>query len=81
MNGNLSPVLVQIINNVIANKGGSPLHSIEMSARLREDLGFDSLDLAELTARIDHQLHVDVFAEGVVTRVGEIQELIDRKRG
>jgi acyl carrier protein len=46
--------------------------------RLREDLGFDSLDLAELTARIDERFHVDVFAEGVVGTVGAIAERLHR---
>ncbi|GIL14605.1 MAG: hypothetical protein BroJett038_33250 [Chloroflexota bacterium] len=77
----ISPELLAILNTVIANKGGEPLASVCGGSRLREDLGFDSLDLAELTARIDHRFHVDVFAQGVVAKIGEVQDLIDRQRG
>jgi len=45
--------LIEIVNEVRVNKQQSPVTAINESTRLREDLGFDSLDLAELTARID----------------------------
>lgn len=77
----ISPDLLTILNTVITNKGGKPLTSVKGSMRLSEDLGFDSLDLAELTARIDHRFHVDVFAKGIVTQIGEVQALIDRRCG
>ena len=41
--------------------------------RLREDIGFDSLDLAELTVRIEEAFEVDVFADGLVSTIGEIE--------
>lgn len=66
--------LLQIVNTVRANKGLAPLPAIQPEMRLREDLGFDSLDLAELTARIDERCGVDVFADGLVFTVGEIAE-------
>lgn len=72
--------LLEVVNTVRSNKGVPALSALHPAMRLREDLGFDSLDLAELTARIDHRFHVDVFAEGIVTRVGELQRLIDRRR-
>ncbi len=45
---------------------------------LREDLGFDSIDLAELTARLDHEFGVDVFADGPVQTVGEVLAKVKR---
>lgn len=63
---------LRLVNQVRAHKGLSRLERISAEARLREDLGFDSLDLAELTARIDAEFGVDVFAEGIVGTVGEI---------
>ena len=47
--------LLSIINTVRTNKGIHPLERLISSYRLRDDLGFDSLDLAELTARIDER--------------------------
>ena len=73
--------LRELLNKVRLNKGLELLSEIRPEMRLREDLGFDSLDLAELTARIDHRFHVDVFAGGIVTQVGELQRLIDRGHG
>lgn len=65
--------LLEIINQVRANKGRPPLSQISPQQRLREDCELDSLDLAELTVRLEDASGVDVFAEGVVRTVGEIQ--------
>jgi hypothetical protein len=45
--------LTDILNVVRVNKDLAALPALQADMRLREDLGFDSLDLAELTARID----------------------------
>jgi acyl carrier protein len=65
--------LLIIVNVVRINKGLPALPVLHPEMRLREDLGFDSLDLAELTARIDERCGVDVFADGLVFTVGEVQ--------
>ena len=77
----VSAELLAIINAVIASKGGEPVSRIDGNMEFRNDLGFDSFDLAELTARIDHRFDVDVFANGIVATVGDVQELIERRRG
>jgi len=46
--------------------------SISENTQLRKDLGFDSLDLAELTVRIEAVFKVDIFEDGIVNTVGEI---------
>ncbi|MCK9412236.1 MAG: phosphopantetheine-binding protein [Prolixibacteraceae bacterium] len=48
--------------------------NIEFSAlsRLREDLGLDSFNLAELTVHIEEEFGVDIFEEGLVITLGEI---------
>ncbi len=68
----MSDNLLAVINEVRANKHQSPLLEIIGTQRLREDLGFDSLDLAELTSRIDAKFCVDVFEDGLVSTVGEV---------
>lgn len=70
--------LLELLNVVRANKGRPPLPEIRPEHRLREDCQLDSLDLAELTVRIEEATGVDVFADGVVRTVGEIQSKLPR---
>ena len=64
--------ILEIINTVLANRGKSTVTSINEASSLRDDLGLDSLDLAELTVRIEAEYDVDIFEDGVVTTIGEI---------
>lgn len=68
-----------IVNIIRENKGDAPIAGLTASTRLRMDLGFDSLDLAELTVRIEKETGIDVFADGFVNTVGEILEKIEGK--
>ncbi|MDD3179533.1 MAG: glycosyltransferase [Opitutaceae bacterium] len=70
--------LGDIINQVRENKGQPPLGELHPGSRLREEIGFESLDLAEFTVRIEEKFGVDVFADGLVHTVGEIQDRISR---
>jgi len=70
--------LLPVINQVRENKRQTPVVELPATLRLREDLGFESLDLAELTVRIEEKFGVDVFADGLVHTIGEIQEKITR---
>lgn len=74
----MTPSLLDILNLVRANKGRPALPEIRPEHRLREDCQLDSLDLAELTVRIEEASGVDVFADGVVRTVGEIQAKLPR---
>ncbi|MEM9325481.1 MAG: acyl carrier protein [Bacteroidota bacterium] len=69
--------LLAIVNTVLENRGKHRRGSIEAEDTLRETIGFDSLDLAELTVRIEAEFDVDIFEEGVVTTISEILEKID----
>lgn len=64
--------IIDIVNDIRANKGLGPVAEVSPEIRLREDLELDSLDLAELTARIESRTGVDIFATDVVTTVGEV---------
>lgn len=70
--------LLRLIDEVRANQKQPPAKGVTRATRLREDLGFESLDLAELTVRIEERFGVDVFAEGLVHTVGEIDDTITR---
>lgn len=64
--------LLKLINVVLLNRGKQKVEIINGKSSLRDDLGLDSLDLAELTVRIEAEFDVDIFENGIVTTVGEI---------
>ncbi|MCC5807653.1 MAG: acyl carrier protein [Opitutales bacterium] len=65
--------LLEIVNIVRQNKRLPPVDAIRGGDHLRRDLGFDSLDLAELTVRLEERFGVDVFADGLVHTVAEVR--------
>ncbi|WP_408912827.1 phosphopantetheine-binding protein [Bacteroides sp. BFG-257] len=69
---NVLETIENIINIVLMNRGKAKVNSITAGSSLRDDLGLDSLDLAELTVRIEAEYDVDIFEDGVVTTIGEI---------
>ena len=64
--------ILQIINTVLDNRNKLNIKDISSSSDLRNDCGLDSLDLAELTVRIEAEYDVDIFEDGLITTVGEI---------
>lgn len=69
--------LLKIINTVRINKNQAELPAISATTNLRTDIGFNSLDLAELTVRIESAFGVDIFEDGIISTVGEILEKIN----
>lgn len=63
--------VLQIINEIRANKNLPVLESISGNDKLR-DLDFNSFDLAELTVKIEDEFDVDIFEDGLVSTIGEI---------
>ncbi len=70
--------IVEKINEVLVEGGREPVTGIVRATRLRQDLALDSLELAVLTVKLEAATGVDVFARGIVSTVGEIE---DRLRG
>jgi len=68
--------ILAIINKVKDNKADELLEVINVNTKLREDCGFDSLDLAELTVRVEREFGIDIFANGNINTVREILEQI-----
>lgn len=64
--------ILEIVNIVLENRSKTKVSSLSPNDKLRDTLGFDSLDLAELTVRIEDEFGVDVFEDGLVNTVGEI---------
>ncbi|HQB28167.1 MAG TPA: phosphopantetheine-binding protein [Paludibacter sp.] len=69
--------ILKIINIVLENRSKKRLESITNEMNLRNDIGFDSLDLAELTVRIEAEYDIDIFEDGIVNTVGEILEKLE----
>lgn len=63
-----------ILVEVLGSSNRRPDNEISPSDLLVDDLTLDSLELAELSVRIEAEYGVDVFAKGVVSTVGEILE-------
>ncbi len=72
--------IVALIATILEKKNVSinPI-DIDDHFTLRRELGLDSLDLAELTVRIENEYGVDIFEDGIVETVGEILEKLERK--
>ena len=68
--------LLEIINIVLDNRNKLLITDISESSDLRNDCSLDSLDLAELTVRIEAEFDVDIFEDGIVTSVGDIMNKI-----
>lgn len=64
--------ILEIVNMIRATKNLVPLETISPSDNLRNDWGFTSFDLAELTVRIEDEFDIDIFEDGLVNTVGEI---------
>lgn len=68
-----------IVNTVLHNRGKKTIEAVTALSSLRNDIGLDSLDLAELTVRIEAEFGIDIFEDGIVNTIGEILEKIEQK--
>lgn len=64
--------ILQIVNLIRESKGLPLLEKLNETDNLRDDIGFASFDLAELTVRIEDEFDIDIFEDGLVSTVGEI---------
>ncbi|MEE9440057.1 MAG: phosphopantetheine-binding protein [Saprospiraceae bacterium] len=68
--------LIKIINLVIENNDLELPEKIELSTHLQNDLGMDSLILAELTVRIEDEFDIDIFENGIVYTIQDICDVL-----
>lgn len=64
--------ILSIVNAIREEKGLNKLQSLKETDSLRDDIGFTSFDLAELTVRIEDEFDIDIFEDGLISTVGEI---------
>ena len=72
--------IVNIINLIQLKENRKTLDKFDKNIRLRSDLGFDSLSLAELTVRIENEFGVDIFEDGIVETLAEIIKKIKSRK-
>lgn len=75
----MKELLLLKINEVLTGKDMPIVTDINSDTKLRDGLGLDSIDLAELTIRIEEETDIDIFSNGVVTTVGEILDILENK--
>lgn len=74
----MEDIVKKIIVEIIINRDGeAPNIEINESTKLREELGLDSFNLAELTVYLEDEFDVDVFEDGIVNTVGEIYDKLN----
>ena len=71
--------LLKIINELLEDDCKDPLDKLEPSLDLMKDIGFDSLNLAHLTVKIESEYGVDVYADGIIRTVQEIYDKVNRQ--
>lgn len=64
--------VLAIINDILASKDLPAVAELNPEMKLREDLGLTSFDLAELTVKIEDEFDIDIFEDGLVSKIGEI---------
>ena len=66
--------ILQIIQNIIEENDLPKIENSEITedSVLADDLGLDSLNLAQLTVEVESEFGVDIFENGVISTVGDI---------
>jgi acyl carrier protein len=66
--------ILRILNTVLENRGKKKLQEFHSVLDLRKDLDLDSLDLAELTVRLESEFEIDIFENGNTNTLQEVFE-------
>jgi acyl carrier protein len=68
--------LIGIFNSILDKIGNGRLDSLNPETSLRNDLKFDSLNLAELTVRIEDEFGIDIFEDEGVETISDIVKIL-----
>jgi acyl carrier protein len=69
--------LLEIINKVLDSNGYNTITEILDDMNLKNDIGFDSFMLAELTVEIEEVYNVDIFKDTLVFTIGDIKNKLN----
>jgi len=70
--------ILQIVNTVLSNNDLPLIETLDEGHDLRNDLLMDSINLAELTVRIEDEFGIDVFEDGMISTIGELMAKINK---
>jgi acyl carrier protein len=70
----ISNTVLEIINNLLKKEGLDMISKLDPALSLTDDLGLDSLALAELTVVIEDCYGVDIYEGDIIYTIGEILE-------
>lgn len=70
--------ILMIVNDIRLAKNLPVIEVLKPEDNLRNDLGFSSFDLAELTVRIEDVFDVDIFKDGLVNTIGEVYAKLEK---
>lgn len=70
--------ILEIISEISEGKGNAINVKLDDSTDLRNDLEFDSFDLALLTARVEDEYDIDIFEDGIINTIGEIRGRLEK---
>ncbi|WP_336329144.1 acyl carrier protein [Haloarcula sp. CGMCC 1.2071] len=72
--------LREILNDILRIKDGAEeIEELDAQLSLTDDLGLESIELAEMTVRIEDEYGVDVFEDEVVDEIGTVVEKIRQR--
>jgi len=69
--------LLKIMNEILISRDIDPLIELDDNLNLRDDIGFDSFMLAELTVDVEDQFGIDIFENGIVNTIKEIKDILN----
>jgi acyl carrier protein len=69
--------LLEIINKVLDGNGYNTITQISDDMNLKNDIGFDSFMLAELTVEIEEVYDIDIFKNSLVFTIGDIKNKLN----
>jgi len=69
--------LLEIINKVLESNGYSKVSEITDDMYLKNDIGYDSFMLAELTVEIEEVYNIDIFKDSLVFTIGDIKKKLN----
>lgn len=70
--------LLQLINEILENSDREPISLLNEEASLRNDIGFDSIDLAVLTVNLENMFEVDIFEAGNIRTIKDVLERLKK---
>jgi acyl carrier protein len=69
--------LLEIINKVLDSNGYDTITEISDNMNLKNDIGFDSFMLAELTVEIEEVYNIDIFKDSLVFTISDIKNKLN----